>query len=189
MPVKDIDIRDEAEAGENGAMEPDLTEDSEKECKDLEELLAKKEEELKQAQDRILRLAADFDNTRKRLEKERTDGISYANEHVMRALIPVIDNLERAIEHGEKDGGCEGLIEGVRMTLKNFLDVFAKFGGNQFESIGEPFDPNKHEAVTQEQTSEFPDMTVTKEFQKGYTLRDRLLRPAMVAVARNSKNE
>jgi molecular chaperone GrpE len=188
MPVEDMTNRDKPEAGDQGEVEPGISESSEKECEDLEELLAKKEEELKLAQDKILRLAAEFENTRKRLDKDRSDGISYANENIMRALVPVIDNLERAIEHGEKDENCPALLDGVRMTLKSFLDVFAKFGGNQFESVGEPFDPNKHEAVTQEQTSEYPDMTVTKEFQKGYTLRDRLLRPAMVGVARNSKS-
>ena len=189
MPVKNIEIEDDSGNGEQGEMEPAITEDSQKRCNDLAELLAKNEEDLKQAQDRILRLAADFDNTRKRLEKDRTEGIAYANENIMRALIPVIDNLERAIEHGEKDESCTGLLEGVRMTLKSFLDVFSKFGGNQFESIGVQFDPNKHEAVTQEDTSDYPDMTVTKEFQKGYTIHDRLLRPAMVGVARNSKSE
>ena len=189
MPVEDRKIRNASEAGEQGEMETGLTEDSGKEGKDLETLLAKKEEELKQAQDRILRLAADCDNTRKRLEKEKSEGVLFANESIMRALIPVIDNLERAVEHGAKDQNCQGLIEGVQMTLKSFLDVFSKFGGNQFESIGQQFDPNKHEAVTREQTSEYPDMTVTREFQKGYTLRERLLRPAMVAVARNSGSE
>ena len=189
MPVENTENRDNSEVGEPEDVKPGLAEDSEKACGSLEELLAKKEEELKQAQDRMLRLAADLENTRKRLQKEKAEGISYANENIMRTLIPVIDNLERAIEHGEKDEVCQGLVEGVKMTLKSFLDVFSKFGGNQFESIGQPFDPNKHEAVTQEETSEYPDMTVTKEFQKGYTLRDRLLRAAMVAVARSSKNE
>ncbi len=156
---------------------------------DFQEILAKKDEEIKQAQDRLLRMAAELDNTRKRLERERSDGIAYANESIMKELIAVIDNLERAIEHGEKESGCQGLLDGVRMTLKSFLDVFAKFGGNPFESVGEPFDPNRHEAVMQEENPEYPDMTVTREFQKGYTLRDRLLRPAMVGVARNTKSE
>lgn len=174
---------DNADALESVSEEQGAAEKAE----DLQDLLAKKEEELKQAQDRMLRLAAELDNTRKRLEREKTEGISYANESMMRELIPVIDNLERAIEHGEKDEANQGLLEGVRMTLKSFIDVFAKFGGNPFESIGEPFDPNRHEAVTQEESAEHPDMTVTREFQKGYMLRDRLLRPAMVGVARNSK--
>ncbi|MDR3557473.1 MAG: nucleotide exchange factor GrpE [Syntrophobacteraceae bacterium] len=155
---------------------------------DCLELLKKRESELKDAQERTLRLAAELDNTRKRLEREKSDGISYANESIMRQLVEVIDNLERAIEHGEKENeNCAGLLEGVRMTLKAFVDVLARFGAAPFESVGECFDPNKHEAVLQEQNPDYPDMTVTREFQKGYTLRDRLLRPARVAVARSPK--
>ena len=152
-----------------------------------EQLLSKKEEELKEAQDRILRLAAELDNTRKRLEREKSEGISYANESIIRQLIEVIDDLERAIEHGEKEDGCEGLLEGVRMTLKHFIDVLGRFGAEPFESVGTCFDPNRHEAVMQEHKLDCPDMTVTREFQKGYMLRGRLLRPARVAVARNIK--
>lgn len=153
-------------------------------------LISEKEEELKHAQDRVLRLAAELDNTRKRLEREKAEGVAYANETIMRELVAVIDNLERAIDHGEKEeANCKGLLEGVRMTHKSFLDVFARFGGSSFESVGKPFDPNRHEAVMQEESFEYPDMTVTREFQKGYTLRERLLRPAMVGVARNSKSE
>ncbi|MFZ2446128.1 MAG: nucleotide exchange factor GrpE [Syntrophobacteraceae bacterium] len=189
MPVKHKRKDGDTGPGEPVEKEPQAAEGAEGESGDLEALLAEKEEELKQAQDRVLRLAAELDNTRKRLEREKSESICYANENIMREFLPVIDNLERAIEHGEKEEGCQGLLEGVRMTLKGFLDAFAKFGGSRFESVGQPFDPNLHEAVTQEVTSEFPDMTVTREFQKGYTLRDRLLRPAMVGVARNSKEE
>ncbi len=187
MSVEDTQNSDSKpeEQAEQGA----VAEGSGKESKSVEELLAEKEEELKQANDRILRMAADFDNTRKRLDREKTEGVLYANESILRGLLPVLDNLERALEHGDKDENCQGVIEGVRMTLKSFLDVLAKYGVNQFESIGQPFDPNRHEAVTQEQTSEYPDMTVTKEFHKGYMLRERLLRPAMVGVARNPKAE
>lgn len=177
-----------SEPREKVVVEAEVVEGVEGECGDLEKLLAQKEDELKQAQDRVLRLAAELDNTRKRLEREKTESICYANESIMREFLPIIDNLERAIEHGEKEEGCHGLLDGVRMTLKGFLDAFAKFGGSRFESVGCQFDPTRHEAVTQEITSEYPDMTVTREFQKGYTLRDRLLRPAMVGVARNSQS-
>ncbi len=156
---------------------------------DCRQLFANCQEELKQAQDRILRLAAEMDNTRKRLEREKVDGIAYANESLMRQFIEVVDNLERAIEHGEKDENCKGLLEGVRMTLKSFMDIFARFGATPFESVGQEFDPNRHEAVLQEASSEYPDMTVTREFEKGYTLRDRLLRPAKVGVSRSSKDD
>jgi molecular chaperone GrpE len=155
---------------------------------DSRKLLAKCEEELKEAQDRILRLAAELDNTRKRLEREKAEGIAYANESFLRQLIEVIDNLERAIEHGEKGESCEGLLDGVRMTHKSFIDVLARFGAAPFESVGSVFDPNRHEAVIQERNPDCPDMTVTREFQKGYTLRERLLRPARVGVARNEKD-
>jgi molecular chaperone GrpE len=156
---------------------------------DCRQLLSKREEELKEAQDRILRLAAELDNTRKRLEREKSEGISYANESIMRQLVDVVDNLERAIEHGQRDENCEGLLDGVRMTLKSFTDVLARFGAAPFESVGCGFDPNRHEAVIQEQNPDYPDMTVTREFQKGYTLRDRLLRPARVGVSRNAKDD
>ncbi len=186
MPVESTRDNDDSELREQaGVEEPTSSEDGE----DIRELLAKRDEELKNMQDRILRQAADLDNTRKRLEREKSEGISYANESILRELIPVIDNLERAIEHGEKEEGCEGILEGVRMTHKCFLDVLAKFGAAPFDSVGQPFDPNRHEAVFQEETSEYPDMSVTKEFQRGYMLKDRLLRAAMVGVARNSKNE
>jgi molecular chaperone GrpE len=157
---------------------------AEDECR---QLLQKKEQELKEAQDRILRLAAEMDNTRKRLEREKSEGISYANESIVRQLIEVIDNLERAVEHGESGQSCDGLLDGVRMTLKNFFDVLARSGAVPFESVGSAFDPNLHEAVLQEESTDCPNMTVTREFQKGYMLRERLLRPARVAVARNTK--
>lgn len=152
-----------------------------------EELLAGKDEELKQANDRLLRYAAEVDNTRKRLEREKSEGICFANESLIRALIPVIDNLERAVQHGEKDVDTQTLLEGVRMTLKSFTEVLAKFGCTSFESVGKPFDPNFHEAVMQQESADYPESTVLQEFQKGYTLNDRLVRPAMVIVSKGSK--
>ena len=119
-----------------------------------EDILAKKEEEIKQLQDRILRMAAEMENTRKRLEREKVDGINFANECLIRELLPVIDNLERALQHGEKDTNCKGLLDGVRMTLKSFGDVLGKFGCTSFDSVGKAFDPNFHEAVMQQDSSE-----------------------------------
>ena len=186
IPVEKKPAGEDPESANQVEAQVELPEVVEDECS---QLLSKREEELKEAQDRVLRLAAELDNTRKRLEREKSEGISYANESIIRQLIEVIDNLERAVEHGEKEEkACEGLLDGVRMTLKNFIDVLARFGAVPFESVGSIFDPNRHEAVFQEQDPDSPDMTVTKEFQKGYMLRDRLLRPARVAVARNTKN-
>jgi molecular chaperone GrpE len=147
------------------------------------ELLAEKEDEIKKLQDRVLRLAAETENTRKRLEREKSEGISYANESLIRGLLPV----ERAMQHSDQLSDFEGLLEGVRMTLKGFLDVLGRFGCVSFDALGEAFDPRYHEAMLQ-QEAEGPENTVLQEFQKGYKLHDRLLRPALVIVSKTSKN-
>ena len=152
--------------------------------KSAAELLLEREEEIRVLQDRLLRFAAEMENTRKRLEREKSDGISYANESILRELLPVIDNLERALEHAENEVDRESLLEGVRMTLKAFLSAVAKFGCTPFEAMGKAFDPNYHEAFMQQESSEYPEKTVMKELQKGYVLNDRLLRPASVIISR-----
>jgi molecular chaperone GrpE len=147
-------------------------------------LIAQKDEEIKQMQDRIMRIAAEADNTRKRLERERTEGICFANEKLIQGMLPVLDNLERAVQHGENNTNVESLLEGVRMTLKGFGDTLAKFGCVPFDSVGKAFDPNYHEAVMQQESPEHPENTVLQELEKGYTLNDRLLRPAKVVVSK-----
>ncbi|MEN6485739.1 MAG: nucleotide exchange factor GrpE, partial [Syntrophobacteraceae bacterium] len=137
------------------------------------EALAAKDEEIKSLQDRVLRAAAEMENTRKRLEREKSEGICFANESLLRDLLPIVDNLERAIVHGEEEGNFQALLEGVRLTLKSFGDTLGKYGCKVFESMGKPFDPNFHEAVMQQESSEHPEKTVVQEFQKGYTLKDR----------------
>lgn len=150
-----------------------------------EDLLEKKDKECRQLQDRLLRLAAEVENTRKRLEREKSDGISYANESLIRDLLPVLDNLERAIQHGEQEADFQTLLEGVRLTLKGFIDAFSRFGCVPFESLDKEFDPKFHEAVMQMESADHPEKTVIQELQKGYTLRDRVIRPAMVVVSKN----
>lgn len=153
-----------------------------------EDLLAK-DEEIKQLKDKVLRIAAEMENTRKRLERERTEGISFANENLIREMLPVMDNLERAIQHAEQDAEGQSLLDGVRMTAKSFLDILAKFGAAPFESLGKPFDPKYHEAIMQQEAPDVPNNTVIQEYQKGYTLHDRLLRPAMVVVSKGAKGQ
>ena len=156
------------------------------ESKDLSEILYEKEREVQQLNDRLLRLAADFENTRKRLEREKSESISFANESLLRELLPVIDNLERALAHGEAEADLQGMLDGVRMTLKGFLGVMAKYGCTPFDSVGKPFDPNFHEALMQQESAEHPEKCVIQELQKGYTLNERLLRPASVIVSKGS---
>ena len=156
------------------------------EAADRNDLLARYgelEERVRQAEDRALRVAADADNFKKRIERDKQESIRYGNERFIAELLPVIDSLERALEHASGDWPQDGLIEGVRMTLKRFKDTLAKFGCTAIEASGKIFDPRFHEAVYREETKEHPNNTIVRELQKGYVLNDRLLRPAMVVVA------
>ena len=175
-------------AGSHGRDEAELPVPSEIPQEEGQDILVKKDEEIKQLQDRILRMAAEMENTRKRLEREKSECISFANEGMIRGLLPVIDNLERAVQHGEDDATCQGLLEGVRLTLKSFGEVLGKFGCVPFDAVGKTFDPNFHEAVMQQESSEHPEKTILQELQKGYMLHDRLLRPAMVIVSKASQD-
>jgi molecular chaperone GrpE len=152
-----------------------------------EELLAQKDEELKKEKERVLRLAAEMDNTRKRLEREASEGVCYANESLLREILPVMDNLDRAIQHGESEANFESLMEGVRMTRKGFLDTLGKFGCKPVEALGEDFDPNYHEAMMQQESPEHDDNKVIQELRKGYLLKERLIRPALVVVSKKPK--
>jgi molecular chaperone GrpE len=147
-------------------------------------LVAQKDEEMQQLQDRVMRIAAESENTRKRLERDREEKICFANESLIQAMLPVLDNLERAVQHAETNTNTESLLEGVRMTLKGFTDALDRFGCTSFESVGKAFDPNYHEAMLQEQSAEHPDNTVLQELEKGYLLKERLLRPAKVVVSK-----
>lgn len=138
--------------------------------------------------DRLLRLTAEFENYKKRSEREMNDFRKFANESLLKEILPVVDNLERAlaIECKHDNDAFKGLKEGVEMTLKGLTDSLEKFGVVPLEAMGEPFDPNFHQAVSQEESDERPDSTVSKELQKGYLINDRLLRPSMVIVSRRS---
>jgi len=141
------------------------------------------EERVRQAEDRALRVAADADNFKKRMERDKQESIRYGNERFIAEILPVIDSLERALEHAPGDYQQDGLIQGVKMTLKGFQDTLAKFGCTPIEAEGKIFDPKFHEAVYREETKEHPNNTIVRELQKGYVLNDRLLRPAKVVVA------
>ncbi len=150
----------------------------------LAEELESAQEEARNKQELYLRALAEMDNLRKRNQREKEDIAKFGNENILREILPVIDNLERAIEHAatQEDGG--GLLEGVQMTLSQFTGVMQKFGVESISSPGEPFDPAHHQAVGQLETDEVPANHVAKELQKGYLLNSRLLRPAMVMVAK-----
>ena len=142
-------------------------------------------EEAKKNQDLYLRAMAEMDNLRKRSQREKEELGKFANESILREVLPVIDNLERAVEHAEKSKGDNGLLEGVQMTLTHFFQVLNRFGVEPVISLGLPFDPALHQAIGQLETEEYPVNTVAQEMQKGYLLNNRLLRPALVMVAKS----
>ena len=141
--------------------------------------------EAAQNRDLYLRAVADLDNYRKRAQREREDLAKYANENILRELVPVLDNLERAVEHARGEDPCSSsLMQGVEMTLSQFGRALEKFGVRPFSSLGEPFDPSRHEAMGQLESAEHAPNCVAQELQKGYMLNDRLLRPALVMVSK-----
>ncbi len=152
--------------------------------KELEARLEAKEEEAKETYDRLLRVSADFENYKKRSAREMEDFRKYANQSLLKEMLSVVDNLELAINSSnDKKKADKHLIEGLNLTLNEILRVFEKFNVKPIEAQGKAFDPAFHEAVMREETTDFPENTVVSEFQKGYLIHDRLLRPAMVVVA------
>lgn len=139
--------------------------------------------------DRALRLSAEFENYKKRKQREIDDFKKFANETVFRQLLSVVDNLERAIVSAEESSDDASLLEGVKLTHKEIIKLFETFNVKPVEAENQPFDPNFHQAVTQEENNELPDNTVTTVLQKGYLLHDRLIRPAMVVVSKRVEKE
>jgi len=139
--------------------------------------------------DRALRLSAEFENYKKRTQREINDFKKFANESIFRQLLSVVDNLERAISAAQENSEESALFEGVKLTNKDIVKLFETFNVKSVKADNEPFDPNFHQAVTQEENDEFPDNTVTKVLQKGYLLHDRLIRPAMVVVSKKAKKD
>ena len=146
------------------------------------------QEELQILQDKYLRLAAEFENYKRLAQREQSESFRFGNESLLKNLLPIIDNLERAIQCA-KDAGTGGpLLEGVELTHKQFLETVSKLGVRQICSKGNPFDPAVHQAVTQVESGSVTPNTVVEEFQKGYFLHDRILRPAMVSVAKEKSD-
>lgn len=152
--------------------------------KEMETRLESVEQEAKEAHDRFLRVSAEFENYKKRSAREIDEFRKFANESLIREMLTVVDNLERALNSSNNDNQANSHIaEGVDMTLKEILKVFEKFNVKPIVALGKPFDPNFHQAAMREETNERPENTVLNELEKGYMIHDRLLRPAMVVVS------
>ncbi len=136
--------------------------------------------------DSLLRTTADFDNFKKRAARERQEAIKYANEGLLQKLIPILDNFDMALAAAAnaKEGAAQSLQTGVNMILSQFRNALTETGLEEIDAAGKAFDPNFHEAVSQQETADVPDGQVVQQLRKGYKLRDRLLRPATVIVAK-----
>lgn len=153
--------------------------------KNLEARLQSKEEEAQETYDRLLRVSAEFENYKKRSAREMEEFRKFANQALIKEMLSVVDNLELAMNSTDSPKAIDkGLLEGLEMTHREILKVFEKFDVKPIDSKGRPFDPMFHEAVMQEETDKVPESTVVNELQRGYLIHDRLLRPAMVVVAK-----
>jgi molecular chaperone GrpE len=151
---------------------------------ELQKLLEEKEENIKILQDKLLYLQAEFENFKKLKIKEKQEILMFGNEVLIRQLLPVLDNLDRALEHVSKTEDFKSIEDGVGITLNEFLKVLEKSGVTRVDALGKKFDPNIHEALYQEERDDVEPDTIVSEFQKGYMLNGRLIRPSRVSVSK-----
>jgi len=171
---------DEAHVQDEPCVEPEPGPDT---IEQLRQRLAEKQAEAAANLDRYLRERAELENTKKRLLRERTEAVRFSCESLVRDLLPVIDNLERAVEHSESGGNGQPLVEGVRLVLKSALELLERNGVQRIEAKGERFDPARHEALAQVPDADREPNQVVEQFLPGYQMHDRLLRPAQVSVS------
>ncbi len=150
----------------------------------LQARLGEKEQEASTHYDKFLREKAEIENFKKRMQREKAEALRFANEPIISDLLPVVDNLERAVGHAQSGGTGQPLVEGVRLVLQALLDVLDEHGMSRVEAQGKVFDPTRHEALAQVESSVHSPNTVVEEHQRGYSLYNRLLRPALVTIAK-----
>ncbi len=161
----------------------------EKELEALKTALEALEKERDELKEHNLRVHAETENFKKRMIREKEDFARYSNEKVVKELLPIVDNLERAVTHAKEAGESGAFLEGVEMTLNLFGQTLEKIGVTPIASVGETFNPEKHEAVQQIESADHEPNVVVSEFQKGYVLNTRLIRPAMVVVSKSPENK
>jgi molecular chaperone GrpE len=154
---------------------------AESEVQVLRRELAEKEALAQASHERFLRERAELENFKRRMLREKAEALRFAAEPLVRDLLPVVDNLERALEHADRND--QPVVDGVRMVLSSLLDVLERHGVRRIEAEGQPFDPSRHEAMAQVESDEHTPNQVVKQHHRGYLLHDRLLRPALVTVS------
>jgi molecular chaperone GrpE len=161
----------------------------EEELLETKEIVQKKDKLSNEYLGRLERLQADFENYKKRQEKKQKEFIEFANERLINNLLSVVDNLERALDSIENEKNAKAIKEGIKNTLKEFYNILKKEGVTPMKSVGYKFDPYRHEAVMKTETDKHSEDTVAEEFQKGYYIKSKVLRPAMVKVAVSIKEK
>jgi len=157
--------------------------DSDDNCSVLKKKIALLEEEKKELNDRLLRKAAEFENLKRRTAREKEEAVKYGSAAILSSMLEVLDNFDRAVEMEPNADDFHSFFEGIRLIDKNLKEVLKMHGLEEINPVGEKFDPFFHEAMMREETDEVEDNTILEVFQKGYRLKDRLLRPARVKVA------
>jgi molecular chaperone GrpE len=178
--IEEIEAK-EPETEEEGDKTNDILKQKQKEIKNLEEAIKKKEEEYNILYDKYLRVNAEYDNFRKRTAKEKEGIYSDASIDVLKNILPVLDNIERAVSFCDVSEP-EKVFEGFKIIYSQFINVLNKIGVEEIKSEGEQFNPEIHNAVMHEQNNDHPDNTITEVMQKGYIKGEKIIRPAMVKV-------
>ena len=181
---QDSKVDEELEVPEDLGVVGEIADAKEEEVPDIETL----QEEIAETKERMLRIAADAENFKKRMERDKEKMLKYAGENIFRELLPTVDNLGRALEQGQADTGdtqqkLDALLEGVELTNKGLLSILEKFDVTPIDSVGQEFNPDEMDALTMEASDEVPKNHVVQEFAKGYRFKDRVLRHAQVVVS------
>ena len=192
--LKIINEDDPQEQTEDNAKQDEESPDKEMKEIPLEEMkktqlldkIKQVQESSEENYDLYVRSQAEMDNMKKRFQKEKQDLIKFSNESLVKQLLPVMDNLEKAISHSQDENSLTSLREGVELTLKGLKDTLEKAGLEDVQALGEPFDPNCHEAISEQEDDSVEPKTVLQELQKGYFLNKRLIRPSMVIVSKKT---
>lgn len=185
-PFQEDELKENIDNKEtNEEITEETTQEANEETKTQDDFESKYED----LNNKYLRLAADFDNFRKRTIQEKEDLSKYACAEVLRQLAPVLDTFDRASEHLKDIDNCQTVREGYEVAFKQLLETLKKCGMEEIQAMGQPFDPNLHEAITQVPSNELEPDTVAFVAQKGYKMGDRVLRPTLVGVAKQIENE
>jgi molecular chaperone GrpE len=204
-PAKDFETRENAKIGENtekqdekfvtnpGTTDPEAVSSKANKAGDAstdpESRVAELQSELSKYKDAALRAAADLDNYRKRVSRERDESIKYANTAFLERLIPILDNFELGLQAARNAPEAAPIVDGLAMVYKQLQDFLANSGVETIEAAGQTFDPNLHEALAQEENHEIPEGKVIRQVRRGYRLRDRLLRPSNVVVSKGAPQQ